>query len=485
MEGGKSLNFNSISFFVFFAIVFFAYRAIPFKYGRILLVVASYVFYGLATPWYVILLLASTITDFIVALQLSKTQDKHKRKMLLAASIVVNLGLLSFFKYSDFFIANVNVLSSLMGWDEIAFLNLLLPVGISFYTFQTLAYSIDVYRREMEPERDFLTFSLYVGFFPQLVAGPIERAKDLIPQLKQKVNVSIADLQHGLERILWGLIKKMVFADRLAVVVANTYNNAPEASNQELFIATFAFAFQLYLDFSGYTDIAIGLGRLLGVKLSENFNYPYLSLSQASHWRKWHRTLTLWFRDYVFRAYTDNGKRKSAFWQVSGVLLVFSLTGFWHGANWNMVAFGFVAGVFLIAQRLLEPVSKKVRKQVKRLSSRLFNYVYQPLIIGWNFTLWMALGPFFLLRDIDVSLGIYKSFITSSWITPPSEGYYAYAVFAGLLYVLHAIRGQYIPKMRTGELSLSYNRWITNTLLVLMLIYGAYDYKETFIYFQF
>jgi D-alanyl-lipoteichoic acid acyltransferase DltB (MBOAT superfamily) len=400
-------------------------------------------------------------------------------------SLAVNISLLGFFKYADFFIRNFNFLASPFGWDQIEYLNLILPVGISFYTFQTLAYTIDVYRNEKTAETNYIDFALYVGYFPQLVAGPIERAKDLIPQLKKKHQVSQEQVMHGLERILWGLIKKVVVADRLAVVVTEVYSDVSSHSGAELFVATCCFGFQLYLDFSAYTDIAIGIARMMGVKLSENFNYPYVSKSQSEHWSRWHRTLTFWFRDYVYRPIMKTGKRTTSK-RLLAILVVFSLTGIWHGAYWNMFLFGFISGVYIVTQNL---ISQSAMLSFRSLRSKYksFDKFYNLVLPPFNFlVLWYSLAPFFILRDISNVQSYFANLFFESWNWQGlAEEYWVYFILFWLLYATHILRAKYIPKMRSGELTVNYDRVPTNLALLLILIFGAYEYQITFIYFQF
>lgn len=470
--------FNDLSFYVFLATVIALYRLLPYAVGKIVLVIASYLFYGLANPFYVFLLLFSTTTDFFVAKRIEAVSTQKKKKRWLLLSLTVNLSLLGVFKYGDFVIQNVNFLASPLGWDQLPYLHLILPVGISFYTFQTLAYSIDVYRGEQKAETDFMAFALYVGYFPQLVAGPIERAKKLLPQLKQKHKVSQEQFLHGMERILWGLVKKMVFADRLAVPVAVVYGDVHNYSALELWMATACFSIQLYLDFSAYSDIAIGIARLMGVKLSENFNYPFVSASQKEHWNKWHITLTQWFRDYVYRSIMKKGERKPLK-QMLSVMLVFSLTGIWHGATWNMFLFGWLAGVYIVVQAVLPNLVlwfTGVSRKVIKAGTILFNY--------W--VLWFSLGPFFILSSFSDAKHVYSKWFSSSWsLHSVGEELFLFFLLSFALYVLHAIRSQFIPRIRSGELQLNYNRVPTNLALLILLIFGAYEYKMSFIYFQF
>ena len=475
------MNFNDISFYLFLFAVISLYRVLPWKGGRLMLVLASYFFYGLANPYYILLLFASTTTDFLVAQKISEAKQASAKKHLLWISLAVNISLLGFFKYADFFIGNFNFLASPLGWDQIEYLNLILPVGISFYTFQTLAYTIDVYRNEQNPETNYIDFALYVGYFPQLVAGPIERAKDLLPQLKKKHKVSQENLMHGLERVLWGLVKKTVIADRLAVPVLTVFQNVESHSGFELFIASACFSFQLYFDFSAYSDIAIGIARMMGVKLSENFSYPYTSRNQSEHWNRWHRTLTIWFRDYIYRSIMKKGER-NAMKRIMAILLVFSVTGFWHGASWNKLLFGLIAGLFIVIQGFVKQLPLSRIATFNR--DHFFIKTFQILFNHW--ILWMSLAPFFLLSSFSDAILFHKKIFTEPWqVTQIADEFVLYLSICILLHVIHIIRAQFIPKMRSGDLTVNYNRVPTNLALLLVLIFGAYEYQLTFIYFQF
>ena len=339
--------FTSPGFYLFAFAVLVLFRALPQGISRWLLILASYVFYGAAEPWYCLLLFGSTLIDFFAAQKIYAATNKGSQKLWLWLSVLSNLSLLGFFKYANFTLDNLNNLFDLDVANRFPYLDILLPIGISFYTFQTLSYTIDVYRGKQEPTKDFGSFALYVAFFPQLVAGPIERARNLLIQFEQPVTATRQDIEYGLQRILWGVAKKVIFADRFAVVVADVYSNPASFSAPETIIATLCFSFQLYLDFSAYTDIAIGLARMFGIRLSENFNYPFLARNPSDFWSRWHITLTTWFRDYVYT--TVGGTRRSSPLRTAlSILLVMGLMGLWHGAEWHYVAFGLLSGFMVI-----------------------------------------------------------------------------------------------------------------------------------------
>ena len=328
--------FATYTYAVFLAVVLPLYALLPLRGRQILLLVASYVFYCWETPVYGILIFASTFLDYLVGLGLARTENPRGRKALLGCSLVGNLGMLGFFKYGDFLGANLVGLGHLLGFEgHWAPMGFILPVGISFYTFQTLSYSIDVYKRQLPAERDLWTFALYVCYFPQLVAGPIERAPHLLPQLCVKHPLLLENLVAGLKRILTGLFLKLVVADRLGILVDSVFAAPGNHSALATWLALVAFAGQIYFDFASYASIAIGSARLFGVNLRENFHRPLVSASIADFWNRWHMTLTRWFHDYVFLPL--GGFRKGGTRAALNAAVVLVLCGLWHGARWNFV----------------------------------------------------------------------------------------------------------------------------------------------------
>ncbi|MEZ5044817.1 MAG: MBOAT family O-acyltransferase [Saprospiraceae bacterium] len=360
--------FNSIDFALFLPLVFALYWAFFYqdiKWRNVFLLAASYLFYGWWDGRFLFLILFSSLVDYGVGLALHKTESNQRRKQWLALSLVVNLGLLGYFKYANFFITAFVDAFSILGtsispWS----LQLILPVGISFYTFQTLSYTIDVYRRKIAPTRDIWAFLAYVSFFPQLVAGPIERAASLLPQFGVAKKFDYIKARAGLQLILWGLFKKMVVADNCAYWVDTIFGQVESQSSLVLVLGAVLFAFQIYGDFSGYSDIAIGTARLFGFELRRNFAYPYFSRDVAEFWRRWHISLSSWFRDYLYIPL--GGSRGSKGQQVRNVLIVFVISGFWHGANWTFIVWGGLNGLLFLPlilwnrnRRYLDTVANK------------------------------------------------------------------------------------------------------------------------------
>ena len=367
--------FNSIEFLLFFPIVVMLYFAIPHRYRWVLLLAASYIFYMFWKPEYIILIIFSTLVDYYAGLMMDRHEDKKRRKKYLLLSLLVNLGLLFLFKYFNFFNAELGRLYSIVSHQDysIGSLRILLPMGISFYTFQTLSYSIDVYRGKRKAEKHFGYFALYVTFFPQLVAGPIERSDRLLPQLREKHAFSYDNLMDGILRMCWGFFKKIVIADRVAALVNIIYGNLYDYNGIYLIIATIGFAIQIYCDFSGYSDIAIGAARIMGIDLMENFKMPYFSKSINEFWTRWHISLSTWFKDYLYIPLGGNRtKTKAQYYR--NIMIVFLVSGFWHGAEWTFLIWGFLHGAVQIMERVFknEKLSNIVPGFAKQVLTLLF-----------------------------------------------------------------------------------------------------------------
>ena len=385
--------FNSIDFAIFLPIVFILYWFVINKNLRLqnfLLVGASYLFYGWWDWRFLSLILFSTIVDYFVGIGLSKQENPTKRKVLLWTSILVNLGFLGFFKYYNFFLENFTTAFSFFGTEIKAnSLHIILPVGISFYTFQTLSYSIDVYKRKLKHTQDFIAFSAFVSFFPQLVAGPIERATNLLPQFYKKRNFDYTKTVDGMRQILWGLFKKIVIADNCAEYANQIFNNSAEYSGSTLVLGALFFTFQIYGDFSGYSDIAIGTARLFGFNLKQNFAFPFFSRDIAEFWRRWHISLSSWFRDYVYIPL--GGSRGGTWMKIRNTFIIFIVSGFWHGANWTFIVWGALNAIYFLPLLLtknnrnnLEIVAKgKYLPTIKEFSSMLLTFSLT--VFAWIF----------------------------------------------------------------------------------------------------
>ncbi len=355
--------FNSLDFLIFFPAVVGLHFLLPQRLRWVLLLAASYFFYMYWRAEYAILIFASTVIDFLVARKMASLPTRRERRPLLLISLVANLGALFFFKYFNFFNGEVARLAEAVGVSyAVPALNVLLPVGISFYTFQTLSYSIDVYYGRLEPEPHFGRFALFVSFFPQLVAGPIERASRFLPQLRREVHFDYDRVISGLKQMTWGFFKKVVIADRLALYVDAVYSSPGDYQGLPLILATYFFAFQIYADFSGYSDIAIGAARVLGYDLMENFRRPYLSRSISEFWKRWHISLSTWFRDYLYIPL--GGNRTSVARWYANLFIVFVVSGAWHGANWTFMVWGALHGAYLVAAILSADLRQKLGERL-------------------------------------------------------------------------------------------------------------------------
>lgn len=354
--------FNSIDFAIFLPIVFVIYWFVTRKnlnLQNFFIAVVSYIFYGWWDWRFLSLILFSTIIDYLIGRKLQNERSQTKRKILLWTSIVVNLGFLGFFKYYNFFLDNFISAFSFFGTEiEANSLNIILPVGISFYTFQTLSYTIDVYKRKLEPTKNFVAFLAFVSFFPQLVAGPIERATNLLPQFYNKRYFDYSKAVDGMRQILWGLFKKVVIADNCAEFANDIFNNSTNYSGSTLVLGAVFFTFQIYGDFSGYSDIAIGTSRLFGFNLMRNFAFPYFSRDIGEFWRRWHISLSTWFRDYLY--IPMGGSRGKVSTKIRNTFLIFIVSGFWHGANWTFIFWGALNAIYFLPLLLTKSNRKHI-----------------------------------------------------------------------------------------------------------------------------
>lgn len=476
--------FNSIDFAIFLPIVFIIYWFVitnNFRSQNLLIVIASYVFYGWWDWRFLSLIIFSTIVDYLVGLRISNEENDFKRKILLWTSVGVNLGSLGFFKYYNFFLDSFITAFSLFGLEiKVNTLNVILPVGISFYTFQTLSYTIDIYKRKLEPTKDIIAFSAFVSFFPQLVAGPIERATNLLPQFKKKRKFDYSKAVDGMRQMLWGLFKKIVIADNCAEYADLIFNNSEVYSGSTLVFGAIFFAFQIYGDFSGYSDIAIGTSRLFGFDLTRNFNFPYFSRDIAEFWRRWHISLSTWFRDYL---YVPLGGSRGGTWiKVRNTFIIFTVSGFWHGANWTFVIWGALNAIYFLPLLLtnnnrnnLETVAKgKLIPSLKEFSSMLSTF-------GLTVFAWI----FFRAENITHAFQYIRGMCSYSIFSPPE-------VFpkAVLILIFLFVLTEWFNRNKQNVLQFGSTktptiiRWgIYFTLCFLIAFY--FGKGSTFIYFQF
>lgn len=390
--------FNSVEFLVFFVVVTAAYFLMPFRYRWLLLLAASCYFYMAFIPAYILILLFTIVNDYFAGILIKRSTGKRK-KFFLVSSIVANVGVLGFFKYFNFFNTNLAALASRLDWNyPISALAIVLPIGLSFHTFQSLSYTIEVYRGRQASERHFGIFALYVMFYPQLVAGPIERPGNLLHQFREQHDFDYDRVTSGLVLMTWGFFKKVVIADRLAVTVNHIFGNLTSYSGIQLIVTMVFFAFQIYCDFSGYSDIAIGAAQVMGFRLMRNFNRPYFSRSVSEFWSRWHISLSTWFRDYV---YIPLGGNRVPKWRwYFNILIVFIVSGLWHGANWTFVAWGAFHGAWMILESWTASLARIVgitlfgKVRLPSVSDRLSTFqtvdarpVLRMLNVGFTFVL--------------------------------------------------------------------------------------------------
>lgn len=410
--------FNSIDFAIFLPIVFILYWFVTnhnLKLQNLLIVVASYVFYGWWDWRFLSLVLFSTLVDYCVGIGLKNQENKSKRRAWLWTSILVNLGFLGFFKYYNFFLDNFIEAFSLFGTKfEASSLQIILPVGISFYTFQTLSYSIDVYKRKLEPTTDFVAFTAFVSFFPQLVAGPIERATNLLPQFYAKRSFDYGQAMDGLRQILWGFFKKIVIADNCAQYANQIFNHSSDYSGSTLALGALFFAFQIYGDFSGYSDIAIGTSRLFGFNLMQNFNFPYFSRDIAEFWRRWHISLSTWFRDYL---YIPLGGSKGGTWmKVRNTFVIFIVSGFWHGANWTFVVWGALNALYFLPLLL---INKNRHNLGTVAQGKYFPSFKELAFMLLTFSMTLIAWIFFRANNMEHAISFISEIFSSSFFIVP------------------------------------------------------------------
>jgi len=410
------MNFNSIEFLIFYPIVLLLNYIVPLKYRWIALLAFSYYFYMSWNPSLIFLILFTTLVSWVCSLIIEKTDKQSVKKLCITVTLLICLGVLFFFKYYNFLANSFSALLALFGTPSTDFtLNLILPVGISFYTFQTLSYAIDVYRGDVKTERHFGYYALFVVFFPQLVAGPIERPDNLIPQLKAEHKWNNEDALAGFKRMLVGFFKKVVVADLLATYVNVIYNDAENATGLGVILASVMFAVQIYCDFSGYTDIAIGCARVMGYRLMQNFDRPYCAKSIKEFWNRWHLSLSTWFRDYLF--FPLGGSRCSTLKRYRNVMIVFLVSGLWHGADWTYVIWGALHGVYQVLGYITINARKKFFEKCGWKWDSKWHGMLQTAI---TFVLADFAWIFFRANN-TAELGILLNRLFTSWSTPMSE----------------------------------------------------------------
>jgi len=480
--------FNSIEFAIYLPIVFLIYWFVTnknLKLQNAFLILASYFFYGWWDWRFLSLIIFSSLVDYLIGICLSKQENINKRKLLLLTSISVNIGFLGFFKYFNFFADSFASAFTLLGVPfEATRLSIILPVGISFYTFQTLSYTIDVYRRKLEPTRDPLSFFAFVSFFPQLVAGPIERATNLLPQFYKKRRFDYDKAVDGLRQILWGLFKKMVIADNCAVYVNEVFSNSADYPGSTLLLGTIFFAFQIYGDFSGYSDIAIGTSRLFGFNLMKNFAYPYFSRDIAEFWRRWHISLSTWFRDYVYIPL--GGSRVGSWKKIRNIFIIFIVSGFWHGANWTFIVWGALNAIYFLPLLLM----KRNRSNLDVVAQNSFFPKFKEILeVGSTFALTTLAWVFFRSASVSDAINYLSGIFSQSLFTFP-RNVYGFPQYEVITILAIFIFSEWVQRRKEHALQFDNNRipriirWcIYYVIIIIISLYSGI--QQQFIYFQF
>lgn len=494
--------FNSFSFIIYFIIVTSLYYLTPFKLRWLILFIASCIFYMYFIPIYILILLGTIIIDYFAGILIENSEGNPvRKKFYLILSLIANIGVLAFFKYFNFFTDNINHIYNSIGWNySIDTLKIILPIGLSFHTFQAMSYTIEVYRGNQKAEKHIGIYALYVMYYPQLVAGPIERPQNILPQLHTKHSFDYTKIINGLKQMLIGFFKKMVIADNIAEFIDPIYNNPQNYPSITIFITTLFFAVQIFCDFSGYSDIALGASRVMGIELMQNFKAPFLSKSITEFWRRWHISLSTWFNDYLFTPFIT-AKREWGKWAiVLGLFLTFFLSGFWHGAGWTFIVYGCLHGLALIIEFLTKKTRKKIGAAMPTwlflFSGNIITFLF--VCFSWIFfrahnfetAIYMSKQMFMGIPDYIVQL-TKPGFL---WLEPlifnrdinlNNVKLISLYISIVLLFVgeIKDYSGSFISFLDNKKLFL---RWGYYTSLVYMILFfGVFHSEKEFIYFQF
>lgn len=487
--------FNSFEYLVFFPSIVLLYFLLPNSKRWFLLLIASYYFYMSWNAGFILLIVFSTLVDYWAGIQMGKQKERRDRKRYLWVSLLSNLGLLFAFKYFNFFNGSFEALADLIGWNyPVEALSLILPVGISFYTFQTLSYSIEVYWGKMKPEKHLGIFALYVSFFPQLVAGPIERPQNLLPQFKRKHNFNFENVKYGLTYVLWGLFKKSVIADRIANIIDPIFADVGSFPPHVTLAATVLFAFQIFCDFSGYSDIAIGSARVMGFNLMKNFDRPYFSKSISEFWKRWHISLSSWFKDYV---YIPMGGNRVVKWRwYYNLFITFLVSGLWHGAAWTFVIWGALHGMYLVFGTVTANYRREIKKRLGIIEHSpldkiiMASITFLLVVLGWVFFRAEKLSdavhivtsvPDITLKGLS-SIASIEGVAQALGSSATEIAILIFSIF--IMEAVHFLRRDPDLYKKVNRTPI-YFKWPAYYFLILLIVFfGVFDAQE-FIYFQF
>jgi alginate O-acetyltransferase complex protein AlgI len=484
--------FNSFHFLIFFPLVTAVYFALSQRQQIYWLLLASCYFYMSFIPAYLMILVFTIFVDYFAGIFIERSEGK-KRKFFLVCSILANIGILAFFKYGDFILKNFNILLNISGTPQIPYLDIILPIGLSFHTFQALSYTIEVYKGNQKAERDPAIYSLYVLFYPQLVAGPIERPQNLLPQFHSRRKINESKIVQGLRRMLWGFFKKVVIADTLSQFADPVFNHPTGFTGPALFIAVLFFSIQIYCDFSGYCDIALGAATVMGFGLMENFRSPYFASTITEFWTRWHISLSSWFRDYVYIPL--GGNRKGKLFTFRNLIIVFLLSGLWHGANYTFIIWGAVHGFFLVTERILKIQHRPERRSIaiirKVLTFLLVSlawiffrsrsihdafYIFGHLGTGWNSLAGSnVLNNVHTIEEFTMAL-LGVSFSGTKWLTITAS--------VILLFIVERYQQSHSLERWINSISKPV-RWSLYYAVILIIIFFGAAQNQSFIYFQF
>jgi alginate O-acetyltransferase complex protein AlgI len=484
--------FNSFEFLLFFPIVTILFFVLPHRFRWSMLLTASCFFYMYFIPVYILILFGTIIIDYFAGIYLEKTKDPGKKKFYLICSLIANIGVLAVFKYYNFFLDNINE-ASLELFDKataLKYLGIALPIGLSFHTFQAMSYTFEVYFGRQKAEKHFGIYALYVMFYPQLVAGPIERPQNILHQFHQKQTFDYQRLSSGLRMMIWGLFKKVVIADNLAGLVNTAYTSPDDHTGMTLLLTSYFFAFQIYCDFSGYSDMAIGAARVMGYDLMENFRTPYLAASIKEFWSRWHISLSTWFRDYLYIPLGGNRVRKSR-WMFN-LFLVFLISGIWHGANWTYVVWGALHGIFLMVAIVKDDFLEKKGIQFSK-NNKLIHWInvfitFQLACFAWIFFRANSIQDAFTIIE-KIAHGEYSinSFINSVSVLADNPKNFSRTLFIMLLMSTFYIIDPLIDNIIKGRILMPkpYMKYALYSFIVASIILFGFFGEVSFIYFQF